>query len=55
MCGQGQQFDVTSKICKPLDNSVNPQFTKYNSNISSDVINYVGTSNTLSNVDNCPS
>ncbi len=52
MCAQGQEFDLTSKICKPIDNSVNPQFTKYNSNIGSNV-NYVGNPNVLSNAEAC--
>jgi hypothetical protein len=54
-CGYGLQFDLTSKICKPPNNSVNPQFPKLNSNLASNVVNYAGTPpKSITGAESCP-
>ena len=32
-CGKDFKFDEKDKICKPINNSVSPQYPTYNSNI----------------------
>lgn len=55
VCGDGLQFDVASKICKPLDNSVSPKYVKYNSNLAGNTQNYAGSPpQASSSLDACP-
>ncbi len=43
------------KICKPLNNSVTPQITKFNSNIVSNIVNYAGSPpSSTKGLENCP-
>lgn len=54
-CGNGLEFDANAKICKPFNNSVNPQISKLNSNLASNVLNYAGAPpSSISGANSCP-
>lgn len=55
-CGQGLLFDTKLKICKPIDNSVLPNYANFNSNLGPTIKNYAGNPpQSQGNLANCSS